>query len=342
MMTRRDFAPTALLCALLLCSPAAAQSRQLPRIGVLANTIPTAELVSGTSTHPAPRLLLQGLRERGWIPGKTVELMWRSAEGDYSRHAAQARELANTCDVIVVYGPGVDAAMMATSTVPIVMATSGVGGPMTDSAGVVRVASLARPGGNVTGLSVSGANELNGKRLQLLKSAAPHIKRVAILGHTLGHAAAHIGPITRKAAEQLGVVVAPYAFGSALEKLEPAFAEMAKERVDAVIVTELPATNLPSVQKEVHRLAERYRMPVIHEVLSAADSGGLMAYGHDIEKLYLRAGHVIDRILRGAKPGDIPIEQPVDFELRLNLKAAKAIGLTPPESLLLQASRIIQ
>jgi putative ABC transport system substrate-binding protein len=314
----------------------------LPRIGVLANTIPIAELEAGTSQHPAVGLLLEGLRERGWVPGKNVEMAWRSAEGEYARQPQQARELAASCDVIVVYGPGLDAAMVATSRVPIVMATSGVAGPVTDAAGIVRIESLAKPGGNVTGLSLSSANELNGKRLELLKTAAPHVRRVAILGHNLNHAGGHIGPITRAAAQRLGIVVAAHAFGSTLEKLEPAFAEMVREGVDAVIVTDLPATNLLPVQREIHRLAQRHRIPVMHEVLSAADSGGLMAYGHDIEKLYRRAGYYIDRILRGTKPGDIPIEGPAEFELRLNLRAAKAIGMTLPQSLLVQARRVIE
>lgn len=321
---------------------AIAQPAGVPRIGVLANTIPTTELVAGTTTHPAVLTLLEGLRERGWVPGRNVEMVWRSAEGDYKRHPQQARELAETCDVIVVYGPGVDAAMGATKTVPIVMATSGLyAPPLKDESGAIRIASFARPGGNITGLTISGGGEFNGKRLDLLKAAAPHVKRVAILGHNLPHGAAHIGPNTWKAAEALSLELSTYSFESSLERLEAAFTQMSRDRVDAVIVTELPATNLLPVQREIHRLAEKHRIAAMHEVLSAVDSGGLMAYGHDINKLYRRAAHFVDRILRGTKPGDIPIEQPTEFELRLNVKAARAIGITLPQSLLVQAHKVI-
>jgi putative ABC transport system substrate-binding protein len=330
--------------AALCLSAAVAQPAKVPRVGVLANTIPTKDLVAGTTTHPAVVGLLQSLRDRGWIPGQNVEMVWRSAEGDYTRHPRQARELADTCDVIVVYGPGIDAAIKATRTVPIVMATSGLTfPPLKDELGHIRIASFARPGGNVTGLTLNtGAGELNGKRLELMKTAAPRIRRVAILGHDLPHADAHVGPRTRKSADALKLELATYSFGSALEKLEPVFAQMSRDRVDAVIVTELPATNLLAVQKEIHRLAERHGIVAMHEVLAAVDSGGLMAYGPDIDKLYLRAGHFIDRILRGTPPGEIPIEQPTQFELRVNVLAAKAIGLTVPPSLLVQAARVIQ
>jgi putative tryptophan/tyrosine transport system substrate-binding protein len=313
-----------------------------PKVCVLANTIPTADLVAGTSTHPAPRLLLEGLRERGWQAGKNVELVWRSAENDYTRMPRLSRELVEAgCAVIVVYGPGLDYVMRATSRVPIVMATSGVSGQLTDQ-GVVRVDSLARPGGNITGSSISGGADMNGKRLELLKMVAPHIRRVAILGHNEFHAASHIGPRTRKAAQTLGIDLVTSSFGSSLEKLEPAFSEMARNRVDAVIVTEIPATNLAPVQAEIHRLGERHRMAVMHEVLGAVDSGGLIAYGSDITNLYRRSAHYVDRILRGTNPAIIPIETPTDFELRVNLKAAKAIGLVLPQSLLVQAARVIE
>lgn len=149
-------------------------------------------------------------------------------------------------------------------------------------------------------------------------------------------------PSTRKAAEALSIELTYYAFESSPAQLEPVFEKMAREGLDAVWVVTLPATHLPPVQKEIHRLAERHRMPVIHEVLSAADTGGLMAYGHDIEKMYKRAPYFIDRILRGTKPGDIPIEQPADYEFRVNLKAARAIGITLPQSVLVQATRVIE
>lgn len=322
-------------------SLASAQPTKVPRVGVLANTIPSAELVAGTSTHPSYLALMDGLRERGWVSGKTFEIVWRSAEGDYARHPEQARELAAQCDLIVVFGPGLGPAMAATTTVPIVMATSGVSGRVTVD-GVVRIDSIARPGGNVTGVSISGGTDLNGKRLEIMKRAAPHIRRVGILGHNLPNASQVIGPVTRKAAGQLGLQLFTYSFLSNVANLEPAFAAMARDGIDAVFVLELPATNLRPVQVEIHRLAERHRMMAMHEVLLAVDSGGLMAYGPDIHKLTRRSAHFIDRILRGAKPGDLPIEQTTEFELRINVKAARAIGLTIPQALLFQASRVIE
>lgn len=328
----------AFVSAICLSGTVCAQPAKMPRIGVLANTVPVKELVAGTTTHPAIVLLMEGLRERGWIPGKTVEMVWRSAEGDYARHAQQARELAESCDVIVVYAAALDAAMSATRTVPIVMATSGASAPLKDENGVVRISSFGRPGGNVTGLTLVVGPEIVGKRLELLKAVVPHAKRVAFLTHS----AYNLGPRTRKVAEAFSLEVPVYAWESAPEKLEPVFAQMARDRIDAVIVDEVPSTHLQPTQKAIHSLAERHRIPVMHEVLAAADSGGLMAYGHDITRLYRRAPYYIDRILRGARPGDIPIEQPTDFELRVNLKAAKAVGLTLPQSLLVQASRVIE
>src|SRR5688572_10449770 len=316
-------------------------AQKLPRVGILANSIPLVELTSGTTTHPAITSLVGGLRERGWVDGKNVQLVWRSAEGDLSRLPGLADELLREpIDIFVGYGPGVGPAIRKTDTVPIVMATSGVTGKLAVE-GKVRIESFARPGGNITGLTLSIGPELNGKRLELLKHAAPRMTRVAFLSHE-GESRDRFGPFTRSAAQKLGISLHAFGFGEDATGLEPAFAEMARQRMDAVVIAELPITNLASTQAPIHRLAERYRMPVLHDVLGAADSGGLMAYGHDINKLYKRASYFIDRILRGAKPGDIPIEQPGDFELRVNLKAARAIGLALPQSLLVQAARVIE
>ena len=340
MVLLRGLAFVATLC---VSSHAFAQPAKVHRIGVLANTVPAAELVAGTSTNPAIVALLDGLRARGWIPGKNVEMVWRSAESDYDRQPQQARELAATCDVLVVYGmTGLMAAMSATKTVPIVMAASFVNGPLKDDSGMVRIASLAQPGGNVTGLTLAGGAELSGKRLQLLKLAVPHARRVAILGHDLPPASRAVGTVLRKIAETLSIEFVTYSFHSSTAQLEPAFAQMARDGVDAVWILESAAGHLPHVQKVIHRLAERNKLPVMHDVLAAADSGGLMSYGPDIHRLFKRAPYFIDRILRGTKPGDIPIEQPVDFDLRVNLKAAKAIGVSLPQLLLVQANRIIE
>lgn len=323
----------------LLPTLAPAQSARLPRVGVVANTIPLADLVNGTSPHPAPRALVDGLRSYGWIDGHTVRLVWRSAEGNLDRLPGLVDELiSEKVDVLVAYGPGVEAAILKTETIPILMATSGVTGKLTVG-GKVRIESLARPGSNVTGLTLSIGSELNAKRLEILRLAAPKAVRIGFLSH---ESSGNFGPHTRGAAEKLGMTLHAFGFGPRAEALEDAFAEMARRGVDAVIVAELPVTNLPATQAAIHLLAQSHRMVVLHEVLGAVETGGLLAYGHDINKLYRRAPHFIDRILRGTKPGDIPIEQPVDLELRVNLKAARAIGITLPRALLLQASKVVE
>ena len=317
---------------------AAAVHAQQARVGVLANTIPPAELSAGRTSHPAIRSLVTGLTELGWHEGRNIQYVWRSAEGDFRKLPKFADELAaESVDVIVAYGPGVSAAMHATHRIPIVMGASGViGREVLD--GKVRVESLARPGGNVTGLSLSGGADLNGKRLEILKSVAPSIRRVGVLYHE----ATGFGPKTRAAARAMGITLQAFGFRSDVALLEPAFAAMVAAGMDAAIVVELPATNLPAVQAAIHRLAERHRLPVMHEVLSAVDSGGLMAYGADINKLYRRVPYFVDRILRGVKPADMPIEQPADFELRINLRAARVLGLEIPAPVLIQASKVVE
>lgn len=320
------------------CLAAAQAPGKLPRVGVLANTVPLTEMQAGTSSHPAIRAIIDGLRDLGWVNGRNVQLVWRSAEGDLTRLPALADELVREqVDVLVAYGPGIGAAERRTDRIPIVMGASLVtGGDVLD--GRVRIESLARPGGNTTGLSLVAGGGLTDKRLSLLKQAAPAIARVALLGF----GSRGFSPETEAAARTLGLTLHPFVFDGDVAGLQAEFEAMARKRMDAAIIADHPVTNLRATQAIIHRLAERHRLPVLHEVLSAADSGGLMAYGHDINKVYRRVPYFIDRILRGAKPGDIPIEQAADFELRVNLKAAKAIGLALPPSLLVQADRVIE
>lgn len=319
-----------------------AQQAKVPRIGVLANAIPTEQALSGTTEHPAYRALMEGLRERGWTPGKNVEIVFRSAEGDFAKLPGQARDLAADCDVILAWaGPALAAVMAATSRVPIVAPNFSVTGRL-EVGGVVRVDSLAKPGGNLVGFSYGEFGNLFLKRLELMKLAAPRIRRVGILGHESTLDSRIVGPRVRKELERLGLELFAYSYRSSPDRIEAAFEAMARDRIDAVYVEETPAMHQPAAQALIHRLAERRRMATMHEVLGAVDSGGLLSYGPDILKATRRATYFVDRILRGAKPAELPIEQATEYELRVNLGAARALGLTLPQLLLLQATRIVE
>ena len=316
-----------------VASMAGAQAQSpVARVGLLVNTIPMKELVSGATEHPSLRAIREGLRALGWVEGKNLELVWRSAEGDLKRLPALADELVKEkVDVLVAWGAGVDAAVAKTTRIPIVMGASAVTGPD------VRIDSLARPGHNITGMTLVIGPELNGKRLAVLKQLAPRTSKVAFVTQTKGLG---FSESTRNAARDLKIELHLASYDSA-EELPGLFASMKKSGVDAAIIGEEPITNLEATQRVIHRAAEFHRMPVLHMPLTAVETGGLVAYGHDIRRLYDRTAYFIDRILRGTKPGDIPIEQPARFELWVNRRAAAAIGLTVPQALLVQADRVI-
>jgi putative tryptophan/tyrosine transport system substrate-binding protein len=277
----------------------------------------------------------QGLREHGWIEGQNLVIEWRYGEGTLDQLPALAAELVRLgVDVLVTGGgePAIRALKHATSTIPIVMAVSA------DPVATGLVASLARPGGNVTGLSIQAA-EVGGKRLALLKEAMPQASRVAILWN-----AAYPG----KALEWQDTQVAARALGVTLQSVEVrgpddfdvAFAAIARARPDALLTFSDPLTLAHRTQ--IVEFAAQNRLPLMSEIKAFAEAGGLMTYGASLPDLFRRAADYVDRILKGAKPADLPIEQPMKFELVINLRTAQALGLTIPPTLLFQADEVIR
>jgi putative ABC transport system substrate-binding protein len=319
----------------LLAGPLAAdaqQSAKVPRIGMLVASSP--ESPTGRAVRDAFR---QGLRELGYVEGQTIALELRWAEGKLERFPDLAAELARLkVDVIVVGNrPAALAVKHVAPTIPIVVGV--MQDPVTD--GLVQ--SLARPGGNVTGLTLL-APELVPKRLQLLKEAVPGVSRVAALWHPAAHGERTMRDMvkdTEVAARTLGVqlqllgVAGPNDF-------DMAFSAMTRERADALIVFAGPI--LYGEHRRIVDLAAKHRLPAIYAWREAVDSGGLMSYGANIPDLFRRAATYVGKILKGAKPADLPVEQPTKFELVVNLKTAKALGLTIPASLLVRADQVIE
>jgi ABC-type uncharacterized transport system substrate-binding protein len=307
----------------------AQQAARIPRIGFL-----SPSSLSDPRTSRYFEALRQGLREQGYVEGQNIAIESRWAEGKYDRLPGLATELVRLrIAVIVTYGGvATQAAQQATGTIPIVMAV--VQEPV--STGLV--SSLARPGGNITGMSLMSP-ELVGKELEILKEIVPKVSRVALLGNPaqIGHA-----PQVRHAqdtARALGVGL------QLLEARDPseidkAFAAITTERAGAVIV--LPDSMLLDHRTRIADLAARRRLPLVSAMADHAEAGGLMAYGPSVSDMFRRAATYVDKILKGAKPGDLPVEQPTKFELVINLKTAKALGLTIPPSLLGRADEVIQ
>ena len=325
MMDRRTFvgAAATLLGSLRLIADA--QPGRIPRIGYLGNGDPT----TGSSQLEALR---RGLRELGWIEGQTLTIEFRWAEGHADRLSVLLAEFVQSkVDLIVVSGPlAIAASQKVTSTVPIVFVV--LINPVT--MGFVR--SLARPGGNMTGLA-SQFEELITKQLQLLKEAVPNLTRVAFLRHS--EASASILTAAESAARSLGLVTRTLNVTNELE-FESAFKLARSERAGAVHV--LPSPYLGAQRARLIELAARYHLPAFYELRIYVQDGGLMSYGPSINDLYGRSASYVDRILKGANPGDLPIERPARFELVINRRTAAALGLTIPPSLLLRADEVIQ
>ena len=327
-MNRKIFCLGLCTSLLALTFPAEAQQpAQIPRIGLLIATSPT--------TNPVRiEAFRQGLRELGYVEAKNIIFEYRYAEGKIALLPALLDELVRLkVDVIVAGGPSVTrAAKETTVTIPIVMTWD------YDPVGNGFVASLARPGGNITGLATL-APEISGKQLELLKEIIPKLSRVVVLGTSNTPGNAEALRATELAAAALKVQLR-YLEIRDRKDIETAFQAARKGRADAVLT--LASRVLVSDRTQVAHLAVTSRLPVIYGESEHVEAGGLMTYGVSISELYRRAATYVDKILKGAKPADLPVEQPKKFEFIINLKAAKQIGLTIPPNVLARADKVIR
>jgi putative tryptophan/tyrosine transport system substrate-binding protein len=330
-MTRRTVGLLVIFALGLLVAPLAVDAQppvKVPLLGILGTGLYSSE----TEHQQAP--LWDGLHELGWDEGQNIAVERRDAEGQLDRLPALAIDLVQRRpDVIVTYGTlATRAAQHATRTIPIVVATAA------DLVGQGLVASLARPGGNLTGLELADA-QLVGKRFELLKAAAPAISRVAVLSNPANPAYDRLLSEAPGQAHALGLQLqrvearAPDAF-------DAAFTAMAARQAEALMITD-------DAMLLLHRhrllgLAIRHRLPTVAGVREFAEAGGLLAYGRSLPAMYRRAATYVDKILRGANPGDLPVERLHEYELVINLKTAQALGLTIPPSLLFQADEVIR
>jgi putative tryptophan/tyrosine transport system substrate-binding protein len=319
-----------LVATVVLTTHAAAHAQQR-------NNLPTIGFLSGLSASAISTRLdafRQGLRELGYSEGKNIAIEYRWAEGKLDRLAELAAQLVRLKpDVIVTSGPpSIRAAKRATDTIPIIMAFD------SDPVGNGFVASLARPGNNITGLSALFP-EISGKRLELLKDIIPKLSRIAVLGSSKEPANAQSVKETELAAENLAVKL-QYFDVLVLSDFEAAFQAAKSERADAVLVLGGYIFNYYPAQLAAH--ANKNRIAAMYQGSEYAEAGGLMSYGTNIAELFRRAATYVDKILKGAKPGNLPVEQPTKFELVINLRTAKQIGLTIPPNVLARADQIIR
>jgi putative tryptophan/tyrosine transport system substrate-binding protein len=318
-----------LAASVLICfHPAEAQqAKKIPRIGFLGFT-------SLSAIAARIEAFQQGLREFGYVEGKNIVVEYRSAEGELDRLPELAAELVRLkVEIIVTSGPSVTRAVKeATTTIPIVM------GFDTDPVGNGFVASLARPGGTITGLSVVSP-EISGKQLELLKEIVPKLSHVAVLGASTNPGNAQALKETELAA---GAYKVQFQYLNVLspKDIETAFRAASKGRAGAVLVLASPL--IESHRTQITDLAAKNRFPAIYYAPEFVEAGGLMSYGTSFPDLFRRAATYVDKILKGAKPADLPVEQPTKFEFIINLKAAKQIGLTIPPNVLARADKVIK
>jgi len=308
---------------------AAESARRPARIGFL-----SPSSMSDPRTRTFVEAFRQGMRELGWVEGRSLTIEYRWADERTERLLDLARELArlNVALIVASTSPAVQAAKQATTTIPIVMSNAG------DAVATGFVSNISHPEANVTGLSMMGG-ELVGKQLQILKDAVPGITRVALLWNPTN---ASNGPQllqAEAAARALGFRLQPLEVRAAAE-IETAFAAIARERAGAVVA--LLDSTLVANRSHITELAARYRLPGIYGLTDYARAGGLMAYGPSVPDMHRRAAAYVDKILKGSKPGDLPIEQPTRFEFIVNVTAAKSLGVTIPPSILARADEVIQ
>lgn len=325
-------------CALLvlwLLLPPLVGAQQPPtyRVGLVFVASSIAQMRGAEPVHPSVRSFLHELRRRGYLEGENLVFERRSAEGRVERIENILEELLRLkMDVIVTAGNDVPRlAKQMTKAVPIVMASSRA--PVEAEL----VATLARPGANVTGLSIDGGPDTEAKRLELLTLAVPGTSRVAFLG-TRNDWEEPLGQAARTAGKALGITLVHAEVG--LGKYDNAFAMLLRERPDALFVAN-SASNF-AYRRSIADFALQSRLPAIHPFRESVDAGGLMSYGANVPDLYRRAAGYVDRILKGAHPGELPVEQPTKFDLAINLKTANLLGLTIPPALLLQADELVR
>jgi len=317
--------------AVLLATPLAVEAQQssgLRRIGYLGSSSPSLE------PHYV-EAFRQQLRDLGYIEGQHIAIEYRWAEGRDDRLPDLAAGLVRLDPAVIVTTgtPGTLAAMQATKTIPIVMASSA------DPVRSRIVASLARPGGNVTGFTILGP-ELEGKRMELLKQAVPRLARVAVLWNPANPGIAFYLEAIEVAGRALHVTVGPVVEVRQAEELESGFSTIAKARPDALAV--LADRSLLAHRRRIVEFAVARRLPGMYPYGEYVDAGGLMSYAPTTTELFRGAATYVDKILKGAKPGNLPVQEPTKFELVINLKTAKTLGLTIPQSLLLRADRMVQ
>jgi putative tryptophan/tyrosine transport system substrate-binding protein len=315
----------------LLVAPLATEAQQsgrVYRVGYLST--PTRE-----SVEHGLAAFLRTLRELGWIEGQNLIIEYRWAEGNVERLPALAAELVrHKVDVIVApAGSAALAAKNATSSIPIVMIFA------SDPVEMGLVASLRRPGGNITGTTFTPGPEIFGKQLQILKEAVPHASRVAVLSNPADPSFALQVRQVEATARSLGIRL-QHVEARGPEEFDSAFAAMARERADALLVT--GTSTFLAHRTRLAELAVKGRLPTMHSFRESVEAGGLMAYAVNMADFVGRSAVYVDKILKGAKPADLPIEQPTKFELIINLKAAKALGITVPQALVLRADEVIQ
>ena len=325
-------AATRIAVILSLCfaeSLAAAQpAGKAHRIGVLYTAGPS-------ETEQINRALTEGLRELGYLEGRQFSVERRYADGKQERLPALAAELVGINVDVIVTGsnPVIAAVKQATTTIPVIMAVS------RDPVGAGFIASLARPGGNNTGLANDPSPEIQAKSLELQREAVPQASRVAVLWNPLPPGADTYRNVVESAARRLRMTPRVVAVRGP-HQLDDAFAAIQRERAEAAVV--LPDPVFYAARNQIARLAAKHRIPVVYAQREFVEAGGLMSYGVNVAQQFRRAAVYVDRILKGAKPGDLPVEQAARFELTINLQAAKALSLTIPPSLQLRADRLIE
>ncbi len=328
-MTLRLVSAITLAVGILVAPLAAAQQpKKVYRIGFIQTSAPEEQV------H-LTKALDEGLRELGYVEGRNIVIERRFAGGKQERLPALAAEIVRLKVDVIVTGanPVIAAVKQATSTIPVVMAVS------RDPVGAGFIASVARPGGNITGLTNDPTPEIIGKNLELLKEAVPGVSRVALLWNPVPPGARTYRDVVERAARKLGM-----AFQSVEVRgrndFEGGFAAMVRERADGLVV--LPDPVIFSARGQLGLLAMRHRLPAVTGLREFAEAGVLMSYGPNIAQQFRRAATYVDKILKGARPGDLPVEQPTKFELVINLKTAKALGLTIPQSVLIRADEVIR